>query len=302
MRLQASYAADPSGAALLGMGEAERQLDRPAEAYRDYEKALAAPAGDLQPADREAAQRTLGELAAQTGTVKATVSEAGAAVAVDGRPLGADDSGHPLHLSPGRHVLEASKPGFETLTFPIWVTAGKELQTSLTLKPTAGARPVAPVAAPAPPPPISTAPRRTRPGDAAAPTGRASRAHTRAADHATPGPSRSGDAPAAHRPSGARRTAAARASTAGHHGAAPTSAAARRRAPSCRATRRAPAARRAHPPADTRFWRRCRRLPSLRCRRRSSPRRRSRRPRAPRRSVSASSSASWPSHVRSRSR
>ena len=66
-KLRASYAADPSGAALMGMGEAERQLDRPGDAYRDYDKALSAPSGDLQPADREAAQRALAELAALTG-------------------------------------------------------------------------------------------------------------------------------------------------------------------------------------------------------------------------------------------
>jgi hypothetical protein len=155
VKLQASYAADPSGAALLGLGEAERQLGHPGEAYRDYEKALSRPPGELLPSDREAAQRALAELAAVTGTVKAAVPEPGAACAVDGRPLPADELGRPLHLVPGRHVLEASKPGFETLTFPIWVTAGKTLDTTLTLKRAAGAPPVA---APPPPPPVAPAP------------------------------------------------------------------------------------------------------------------------------------------------
>src|SRR5579863_4139981 len=131
-KLRASYAGEPSGAALMGMGEAERQLDHPAEAYRDYEKALSDPSGDLQPADREAAQRALGELAGLTGTVKVSL-ETGAACTLDGRALGLDEVGHSLRLSPGRHVFEASKPGFETLTFPVWITAGKELATALTL-------------------------------------------------------------------------------------------------------------------------------------------------------------------------
>lgn len=163
-KLRASYAADPSGAALMGMGEAERQVDRPGEAYRDYEKALSDPAGDLQPADREAAQRAVAELAALTGTVKVTLSETGAVCTVDGRALGIDEIGHPFRLSPGRHVFEATKPGFEPLTFPIWVTAGKPLETTLTLK-AAGAPPVAPPAPPptapplpAPPPPAPVAP------------------------------------------------------------------------------------------------------------------------------------------------
>jgi hypothetical protein len=154
-KLRASYAADPSGAALMGMGEAERQLDRPGDAYRDYEKALSSQAGDLQPPDREAAQRALAELAALTGTVKVALSETGAVCTVDGRALGLDEIGHPIRLSPGRHVFEASKPRFEPLTFPVWVTAGKELATTLTLKPAAGASAGVPPVAPLPAPPRS---------------------------------------------------------------------------------------------------------------------------------------------------
>ncbi|HEY6477688.1 MAG TPA: PEGA domain-containing protein [Polyangia bacterium] len=164
-KLRASYAADPSGAALMGMGEADRQLDRPGDAYRDYQRALSDPAGDLQPADREAAQRALTELAALTGTVKVALSETGASCAVDGRPLGIDEIGRPLRLSPGRHVLEASKPGFEAFTFPVWVTAGKELATTLTLKPAGGAStgvlPVAPPPARVPVPLRSSPPSST---------------------------------------------------------------------------------------------------------------------------------------------
>jgi hypothetical protein len=163
VRLQASYAADPSGAALIGMAEAERHLDRPAEAYRDYERALARPSGDLLPADRDAAQRALAELAAVTGTVKAALSEPGAACAIDGRSLAADEIGRPLHLAPGRHVLEARKPGFETLTFPIWVTAGKTLDTTLTLKRAAGAPAVVPPPPPPPPPVVPSPPAPTAP-------------------------------------------------------------------------------------------------------------------------------------------
>jgi hypothetical protein len=154
-KLQASYAADPSAAALMGMGDAERQLDRPGEAYRDYERALSDPAGDLQPADRDTAQRALAELAVLTGTVKVALSETGAVCTVDGRALGLDELSRPLRLSSGRHVFEATKPGFEPLTFPVWVTAGKQLDTTLTLKPAAGGPPIAP---PAPPPAMPAPP------------------------------------------------------------------------------------------------------------------------------------------------
>src|SRR5579862_4994416 len=48
-KLQAAYAVEPTGAALLGIALAERETDRSAEAHRSYEKVLAGPAGELTP-------------------------------------------------------------------------------------------------------------------------------------------------------------------------------------------------------------------------------------------------------------
>jgi len=161
VKLQASYAVEPTAAALLGVAIAERETDRTPEAYRSYERLLAAPTMALSPEERDRAQRALAEIGAVTGTVKLTLSEPDAATTVDDRPLDVDALAHPLHLSGGRHVFAAAKPGFEPLNFPVYVTVGKLLETSLVLKPQAGAPlPAKPPSAPPllPPPPAPPAP------------------------------------------------------------------------------------------------------------------------------------------------
>ena len=153
-KLQAAYAVEPTGAALLGIALAERETDRPAEAHRSYERLLAGSAVELTAEEREGAQRALAELDAATGIVNLTVSESGAACALDGRAIDADLCAHPIHLSGGRHMFGATKPGFEPVTFAVLVAVGKVLETSLTLKPLAGT--VSPAAG-APAPPIAPA-------------------------------------------------------------------------------------------------------------------------------------------------
>ncbi|HVZ86916.1 MAG TPA: hypothetical protein VHG72_08095, partial [Polyangia bacterium] len=134
VRFQAAYATEPTAAALLGMAQAQRQTDRLGEAYASYEKLLGAAGNDLLPGERDEARAAVAELAALTGTVKVTLSEPDARCAVDDRPLGPDERARAIRLSPGRHVFTANKPGFLPLTFPVWVTAGKELATTLALK------------------------------------------------------------------------------------------------------------------------------------------------------------------------
>ena len=168
VKLQAAYAVEPTATALFGIAAAERETDRTPEAYRSYERLLAGPTEGLTPEERDRAQRALAELGAVTGTVKLTVSEPTAAITVDDRPLDADALAHPIHLSGGRHVFAAAKPGFEPLNFAVFITVGKLLDTSLTLKPQAGVVPPAkppvvvpplvPALAPPPPPPAPPVP------------------------------------------------------------------------------------------------------------------------------------------------
>ena len=118
VRLQAAYVVVPSAAALQGIGAAARALDRPAEAYRAYEKLLARPAAELTADDRAGAERALAELDVVTGTVKLTLAAPDAAYTLDDRPIDADLLAHPLHLLAGRHAFGATKPGFEATDFP----------------------------------------------------------------------------------------------------------------------------------------------------------------------------------------
>ena len=174
IKLQAAYAVEPTASALLGVAAAERETDRTPEAYRAYERLLAGPAEALSPEERDRAQRALAELGAVTGTVKLTLSEPDAAAFVDERPLDADTLAHPIHLSGGRHVFAATKPGFEPLNFPVYISVGKLLETSLTLKPQAGtvptAKPVVVPPAPSPGPSSPVAPPAPSPASAVPPS------------------------------------------------------------------------------------------------------------------------------------
>ncbi|HVV52933.1 MAG TPA: hypothetical protein VHO06_24945, partial [Polyangia bacterium] len=151
-RFEASYAAAPSGEALFGLAEAQRRTDRLPEAYRSYERLLAEREAELDPGDRDGARLALADLGAATGILQLTGVDPQASYTLDDRPLGADLLGRPIHLSPGRHVLGAARPGYLPVTFPIWTTAGKQLTTALPLKPEPG------TVVPAPPPPPPAAP------------------------------------------------------------------------------------------------------------------------------------------------
>jgi|HubBroStandDraft_2_1064218.scaffolds.fasta_scaffold77605_1 hypothetical protein len=151
VKLQAAYAVEPTAVTLLGVAIAERATDRIPEAYRSYERLLAGPTVALSTEARDRAQRAVTEMGAVTGAVRLTLSEPDATITIDDRPLDADGLTHPIHLSGGRHVFAAAKSGFEPLSFAVFITVGTVLDTSLTLKPEAGA------ALPEPPPVVAPA-------------------------------------------------------------------------------------------------------------------------------------------------
>ncbi|HLK90420.1 MAG TPA: hypothetical protein VKZ18_11030 [Polyangia bacterium] len=158
-KLRAAYAVVPSPAALLGIAAAARQTERVAESFRAYEKLLNDPAAELPADERADADRALAELAVVTGTVKLSNVAADASYAIDDRPVDLDLVTHPIHLMAGRHVIGATKPGYEALSFPVWITIGKTFETALPLKPLPGTAPVPPPVSPAPapsaPPPVA---------------------------------------------------------------------------------------------------------------------------------------------------
>lgn len=62
----------------------------------------------------------------RVGSVRLLISEAGAQIRVDGRPIGRSPLAEPVRLSAGKHELEVMKPGYGVYTRQIEVQAGGE--------------------------------------------------------------------------------------------------------------------------------------------------------------------------------
>lgn len=128
---RAAYAARSSPALLRNVALSLRALGRNAEAIEALERMLA-EGTDLAPNVREAANRTLQELRAVTGTVRVHVvlnAPPGTAsprptVALDGRVLAPERQLEPVWVDPGPHTVTASAPGFTDAAVTVVVKAG----------------------------------------------------------------------------------------------------------------------------------------------------------------------------------
>ncbi|HEV3193277.1 MAG TPA: PEGA domain-containing protein [Polyangiaceae bacterium] len=81
-------------------------------------------------ADVESALATIRTL---VGAVKLSVSEAGAAVRVDGQQVGTTPLADPIVLNLGKHTLTVSKGGFQPVEQALEVAGGSETPVALTL-------------------------------------------------------------------------------------------------------------------------------------------------------------------------
>jgi PEGA domain len=95
-----------------------------------YEGEAAASLSPAQKADVDAA---LGAIKNLVGTVRLSVSEAGASVVVDGEPAGSTPLADPLLLDLGRHTLSVNKAGFDTVQQAIEIVGGNELTVAVAL-------------------------------------------------------------------------------------------------------------------------------------------------------------------------
>src|SRR5580692_5836155 len=85
---ETSYRLGGRASALRNVAQCQRDLRHFAEAYDAYDRLLKLHGGELSTADKDAVGHALAELAELSGTVSIKSSEAGAAVELDGAPLG----------------------------------------------------------------------------------------------------------------------------------------------------------------------------------------------------------------------
>ena len=108
----AANKAQPSADALEGLANAHYQQKHDAEAYAAYDEWNKTYGPKATAAKKAAALARLKELGDRTGTLTLEVSEAGATVTVDDKPVGTTPLAAPLRLSLGPHRVRVSKEGF----------------------------------------------------------------------------------------------------------------------------------------------------------------------------------------------
>ena len=110
------------------IAQCHRDLKDFASAYDAYQTLLARYGSTLSAADRRAVQRAIDELAMLTGTVRVTIAEPGAVVAIDGHDVGTTPIAAPLRVNLGPHAVTVTKAGYETIHKDIKPAGGDEVR------------------------------------------------------------------------------------------------------------------------------------------------------------------------------
>lgn len=100
-----------------GAAVAQPALDRPETLKGDAED------GDAEDGDAED----------ESGSLKVRVSEAGAAIVIDGESMGSSPLPQAVSLPPGEHEVEARKAGFQTVKQKVTIEAGKTVSVDIKL-------------------------------------------------------------------------------------------------------------------------------------------------------------------------
>ncbi len=114
----------PRASIQRNIAQCHRDLKDFASAYDAYQLLLSQYGATMSVADKRAIQRAIDELSMLTGTVRVGVTDAGAAVAVDGHDAGTTPLAAPLRLNLGTHVVTVTKTGFETLQKEVKLSGG----------------------------------------------------------------------------------------------------------------------------------------------------------------------------------
>jgi hypothetical protein len=112
LEFDAAYGLSGRPAALLNVGDCQRQLNAYVDAYETYQAVLARHGAQLSPADKTAVQKAVDYLDGHTGLVAIASSQEGAEVLVDDRVVGRTPLATPVRLDIGIHKIIVRKDGF----------------------------------------------------------------------------------------------------------------------------------------------------------------------------------------------
>ena len=134
-----AYRINPAAFILNNIGLTQKALFRYTEAIASLQKFLD-DSPTLSPTVRAQTEQIIAEIKALLAPVTLTVTPAGAAITIDGRPAGAAPIAAPLSIAAGSHAIEVTADGYVPVKRDIMVSAGVPLALELALKaiPTTG--------------------------------------------------------------------------------------------------------------------------------------------------------------------
>jgi hypothetical protein len=125
-----SYRALPRVSSLQNAAQCLRDLKQFARAFAAYDE-LITKFGPAMKADKlEAAKTARDELARVTGTLRITIAEAGARVAIDDAESGVTPLTSPIRVNVGQHTIVITKPDFKAIRRVVEVHGGDEINVS----------------------------------------------------------------------------------------------------------------------------------------------------------------------------
>jgi hypothetical protein len=125
----------PRASLQRNIAQCHRDLKDFASAYDAYQTLLSRYGATMSAADKRTVQRAIDELAMLTGTLRVTIVEPGAVVAVDGHDVGTTPLAAPVRVNLGPHTVTVTKAGFETLRKEIKPGGGDEVRIDGPLEP-----------------------------------------------------------------------------------------------------------------------------------------------------------------------
>jgi hypothetical protein len=134
-KLEAAYAVEPKMGTLKTIAHCQVETKRAAAAYATYERLLTVHAKQISKKEKRDADTALLGLKQQTGTVRITATQAGAAVKLDQRDVTAEQLSVPIRLDAGKHKVSATLAGFEPLQADVDVVPAKDVPFEIRLVP-----------------------------------------------------------------------------------------------------------------------------------------------------------------------
>ena len=129
-----AYRLAPHPAVRVNMANCFEQLGQYIEAIFNYQRFLAESGSNVDPAQRERGRACDRSTRAAGGALLIVLEPSDASLSIDDAPAGRGVGGS-VQLSAGRHVLRATKPGYEAFERIVEVEGGREQRVSLQLLP-----------------------------------------------------------------------------------------------------------------------------------------------------------------------